>query len=71
MIKIHGYEKLQELAKDFWNSDDQFIINSGYTIGTFHSQINKLQANNNNPDSKLTKAQLATKRSIEEWNQKH
>ncbi len=36
-------EKLKELAIYFFEAEDNFIIHSGYTIGVFYSQINRLQ----------------------------
>jgi hypothetical protein len=36
-------DELKELAEDFLESDDEFIQKSGYTIGVFKSQIQKLR----------------------------
>ncbi|MCK4784643.1 MAG: hypothetical protein KAV87_12895 [Desulfobacteraceae bacterium] len=37
-----GIEKTKELLEEFFNSDDGFIQESGYTAGVFQTQINKL-----------------------------
>lgn len=42
LLTLHSLEKLQDLAALFFTSDDPFIQNSGYTIGAFSAQINKL-----------------------------
>lgn len=42
LLNSYGLEKLKTLLDTFFESDDPFIINSGYTIGAFRSQINKL-----------------------------
>ena len=42
LLAVHSLEKLQDMAALFFKSDDPFIQNSGYTIGAFSTQINKL-----------------------------
>lgn len=42
MSKI-SYEELSELLKRFFESTDPFIQRSGYTVGIFKTQINKLR----------------------------
>jgi phage replication O-like protein O len=42
MLKSYPLDHLKELAGVFFKSKDQFILNSGYTIGFFYSQINKV-----------------------------
>jgi len=42
LLKLHPLGRLQELAEKFFSSKDPFIQNSGFTIGVFSSQINKL-----------------------------
>lgn len=37
-----GLEEAKRLAVLFFESEDKFIVNSGHTLGVFHSQINKL-----------------------------
>jgi hypothetical protein len=44
LLAIHSPERLKELANAFFKSEDAFIKKSGYTIGAFYSQINKLVA---------------------------
>jgi hypothetical protein len=44
LLKIHSPERLKELAERFFNSKDEFIQRSGFTIGVFNSQANKLVA---------------------------
>lgn len=44
LIKKYGIEKLKFILKQFFDSEDDFIRNSGYTLGAFSSQINKLIA---------------------------
>jgi len=46
LLANYSYEKLIELAEKFFDSDDEFIIKAGYTIGVFSSQINRLLVNN-------------------------
>ena len=48
----YSYEKLIELAEKFFDSDDEFIIKAGYTIGVFSSQINRLLVNNTEKEEK-------------------
>jgi len=43
LLSVLTIEKLKELAIKFFESKDAFITQSGYTIGAFFSQINKLQ----------------------------
>jgi hypothetical protein len=45
MLKIHSLQKLRELRKEFFQSQDSFIQNSDYSIGVFKTQLNKLIAN--------------------------
>jgi hypothetical protein len=42
LLTVHPLEKLQEMAALFFKSDDPFIRNSGYTIGAFSTQVNKI-----------------------------
>jgi hypothetical protein len=42
LLVVHSLEKLRDMAVLFFKSDDPFIQNSGYTIGAFSAQINKL-----------------------------
>lgn len=42
LLKIYSYEELSVLAAKFFDSEDEFIQRSGYTIGVFYSQISKL-----------------------------
>jgi phage replication O-like protein O len=42
VLKIHPIDRLKELTEKFFSSKDEFIQKSGFTIGVFHSQINKL-----------------------------
>lgn len=42
MLKIHPLPYLQELARRFFQSKDEFIQKSGHSIGTFKTRINKL-----------------------------
>lgn len=44
MLAIHSLDKLKEFCRAFYGSDDPFIKDSGYTIGAFYSQLNKLVA---------------------------
>jgi hypothetical protein len=46
LLKIVPFEELKDLLIKFLDSDDPFILKSGYTIGAFKSQINKLRINN-------------------------
>lgn len=40
--ETYGFEKVKQLIDLFFDSKDRFIVDSGYTIGVFFSQINKL-----------------------------
>lgn len=59
LLKIIPLEELMILIDKFFNSNDKFILDSGYTIGVFKSQINKLRIGgqngitqgNNQPDT--------------------
>jgi len=42
LVETFGETRLKELIDLFFEIDDEFIRNSGYTIGVFKSQINKL-----------------------------
>lgn len=42
MLASYSLDRLKELAGVFFKSQDQFFLNSGYTIGFFYSQINKV-----------------------------
>lgn len=42
IITSYGTPKTKELLDRFFESKDEFVINSGYTIGVFATQINKL-----------------------------
>lgn len=42
MLKPYSLDRLKELARVFFKSQDQFFQNSGYTIGFFYSQLNKV-----------------------------
>jgi len=44
MLKIIGYDELVELAKKFFETNDNFIRKAGYTIGVFRSQLNRLNS---------------------------
>jgi uncharacterized protein YdaU (DUF1376 family) len=43
LLKLITFENLKELLEAFFCSEDKFIQKTGYTIGIFKSQINKLQ----------------------------
>lgn len=42
LLGTHTQETLEECVDSFFNSDDKWIEEAGYTIGVFSSQINKL-----------------------------
>ena len=42
LLGTFSLEKLKELWLKFLNSDDDFVLNVGYSIGIFKTQINKL-----------------------------
>jgi len=44
LLRTYGEEKLKGLIDRFFESTDLFIVSSGYTIGVFKTQINKLIA---------------------------
>jgi len=44
MLDLHGIEKLRELREEFFCSQDSFIKESGYSIGVFKTQLNKLNS---------------------------
>ena len=43
LLKNNPLEELKELLLKMFESNDPFIIKSGYTLGVFQSQINKLK----------------------------
>jgi len=43
LLRKISIEELKDLLDRFFTSDDKFIMSSGYTIGVFYSQINKLK----------------------------
>jgi hypothetical protein len=42
LLKVYSIEALRELRDRFFESRDPFIQKSGYTVGVFKSQVNKL-----------------------------
>jgi len=40
---IVDVQQFKEVINRFFNSEDEFIIKAGYTVGVFRTQINKLQ----------------------------
>ena len=40
---IINIQQFKEVINRFFNSEDEFIIKAGYTVGVFRTQINKLQ----------------------------
>jgi len=52
LLKTHSLERLKELINAFFNSKDPFIQQSGYTIGVFKTQINKLLTENKRSQNK-------------------
>ncbi len=50
LLKIIPLEELQGLLEIFFCSEDKFIQKSGYTIGVFKSQINKLKIGDDHQD---------------------
>lgn len=43
LLKTIPEDRLKFLIKSFFNNTDTFILNAGYTVGVFKSQINKLR----------------------------
>lgn len=43
LLKIVSLEELKDLLLKFFDSDDPFVLKSGYTVGAFKSQVNKLR----------------------------
>jgi hypothetical protein len=44
LLKIIKTDELASLINQFFESDDEFVQKSGYTLGVFKSQINKLRS---------------------------
>lgn len=44
LCQSHGPERIKELMRLFFESDDEWIQQAGYTVGMFHSQAGKLIA---------------------------
>jgi len=42
MLRVHGIDKLRELRKAFFSSQDSFIKNSDYSIGAFKANLNRI-----------------------------
>jgi len=55
LLKTMPLKEICALAEKFFQSNDPFITKSGYTIGMFHSQINKLRANGTPPRAEYHK----------------
>jgi uncharacterized protein YdaU (DUF1376 family) len=50
LLKFIPFAELKELLIKFFESKDKFIQNSGYTIGVFKSQLNKLRIGESTKD---------------------
>lgn len=50
LLKIVPFDQLKKLLEDFFYSEDKFITGSGYTIGVFKTQINKLKIGESHRD---------------------
>ena len=61
LLNKYSYQELIELAERFFDSKDKFIQDSGYTIGVFNSQINKLLIKQN-PLTETEKVEQMLKR---------
>ncbi len=44
IVDCYGREKTEELMEQFFSSDDEFLGRTGYSVGVFHTQINKLNS---------------------------
>ena len=44
VVTAYGLDKTKELLNRYFESKDEFVVTSGYTIAVFYSQINKLIA---------------------------
>ncbi len=53
LLETYSFDELVELAKDFFNSEDEFVEKAGYTIGVFVGQINKLNKKTKKKDRYL------------------
>jgi len=42
MLRVHGIDRLRELKKAFFSSQDSFIKSSDYSIGAFKANLNKV-----------------------------
>lgn len=42
IVGLYGIEKTKNLLREFFDSEDEFIQQTGYTIGVFYGQVNKL-----------------------------
>ena len=42
LLATYGLDRLQEMARAFLRSEDPFVLRSGFTIGVFHGQANRL-----------------------------
>jgi len=64
-------EDLKDIAILFFEAEDDFIIHSGYTIGVFYSQINRLQITGGKTINKKTLANMVAYQKMakkEGWN---
>ncbi len=55
LLIIHPLEKLKEMGRVFFKSDDPFTLKSGFTLGVFYSQVNRLAPMLKSPDSSTTR----------------
>ncbi len=58
LVGILPVPRIQELIVSFFQSNDDFIKKTGYTVGVFKSQINKLKSPTSSMDALLEKAGL-------------
>jgi hypothetical protein len=44
LCRTFGVERVESLIREYFASDDDWIMQRGYTVGNFHSQVAKLIA---------------------------
>jgi hypothetical protein len=67
LLNSRTQEEIKTLIDKFFASEDKFIKESGYSIGVFYSQINKMLTSGNSAKSEREASQAATQTSLNKW----
>jgi len=42
LLKIYGIEMLKQMALEFWNETEEFVVKAGYSLGIFSTKSNAM-----------------------------